>query len=94
MWKLKIAEGEPWLKSENNHVGRQCWEFDHNAGTPQELAQVEQAREQFKKNRFHRKQSSDLLMRMQVYIYIVMICVSKICTQILHTMTCHCFLKP
>ncbi|XP_062078731.1 lupeol synthase-like isoform X2 [Humulus lupulus] len=66
MWKLKIAEGEPWLKSENNHVGRQCWEFDHNAGTPQELAQVDQARQQFNKNRFRRKQSSDLLMRMQL----------------------------
>ncbi|XP_062078730.1 lupeol synthase-like isoform X1 [Humulus lupulus] len=66
MWKLKIAEGEAWLKSENNHVGRQCWEFDHNAGTPQELAQVDQARQQFNKNRFRRKQSSDLLMRMQL----------------------------
>ncbi|KAF4396066.1 hypothetical protein G4B88_020703 [Cannabis sativa] len=66
MWKLKIAEGEPWLKTVNNHVGRQCWEFDPDAGTPQELAQIEHFRQQFNKNRFCKRQSSDLLMRMQL----------------------------
>ncbi|CAK9147941.1 unnamed protein product [Ilex paraguariensis] len=67
MWKLKIAEGEgPWLTTTNNHIGRQNWEFDPSAGTPEELAQVENVRRQFKKNRFRIKQSADLFMRMQL----------------------------
>jgi cycloartenol synthase len=74
MWKLKLSEGnDPWVKSVNNHIGRQYWEFDPNLGTPEERAQVEKARDGFKKNRFQAKQSSDLLMRLQVkpsYIYL------------------------
>ncbi|GAB4854058.1 hypothetical protein Ancab_022639 [Ancistrocladus abbreviatus] len=66
MWKLKIAEGGPWLKSVNNHVGRQHWEFDKSAGTQEQRAHVETLREEFKKNRYRRKQSADLLMRMQM----------------------------
>nr|QIR30798.1 oxidosqualene cyclase 4 [Terminalia arjuna] len=66
MWKLEIAEGGPRLTSVNNHIGRQHWEFDPNAGTPEERAQVEKAREDFKENRFRVKQSADLLMRMQL----------------------------
>ncbi|KAI8565912.1 hypothetical protein RHMOL_Rhmol03G0297600 [Rhododendron molle] len=67
MWKLKIAEREgPWLTTTNNHVGRQHWEFDHEAGTPEERDQVERYREEFTKNRFQIKQSADLLMRMQL----------------------------
>ncbi|XVE99194.1 hypothetical protein REPUB_Repub03eG0175900 [Reevesia pubescens] len=66
MWKLKVSEGnEPWLKSVNNHIGRQYWEFDPNLGTLEERAQVEKAQNEFTKNRFQTKQSSDLLMRFQ-----------------------------
>ncbi|EYU26855.1 hypothetical protein MIMGU_mgv11b015758mg [Erythranthe guttata] len=71
MWRLKIAEGGDgsggggWLTTTNNHVGRQHWEFDREAGTAEERAQVERIRRDFKKKRFRFKQSADLLMRMQ-----------------------------
>ncbi|XP_031109634.1 cycloartenol synthase 2-like [Ipomoea triloba] len=67
MWKLKFSEGkdDPWLRSVNNHIGRQYWEFDPNLGTPEEREQVEKLRAKFHKNRFEIKHSSDLLMRMQ-----------------------------
>lgn len=68
MWKLMVAEGkdDPWLVSLNNHVGRQHWEFDPDAGTPEERAEVERARDEFKRNKFKMRQSADLLMRMQL----------------------------
>ncbi|KAG5554616.1 hypothetical protein RHGRI_012246 [Rhododendron griersonianum] len=71
MWRLKIAEGDgPHLFSTNNFVGRQFWEFDPDAGTPEERAEVEQAREYYKKNNRRGPTSrpwpsSDLLTRMQ-----------------------------
>jgi beta-amyrin synthase len=68
MWRLKIAEGgnDPYIFSTNNFAGRQIWEFDPQASTPQEQAEVEEARQNFYNNRFQVKPSSDLLWRMQV----------------------------
>ncbi|KAL0410335.1 UNVERIFIED_CONTAM: Lupeol synthase [Sesamum latifolium] len=67
MWKLKIADGGgAWLTTTNDHIGRQHWEFDAEAGTPEERAEVERMREGFNKNRFRFKQSADLFMRMQL----------------------------
>nr|XP_029122909.1 cycloartenol Synthase [Elaeis guineensis] len=66
MWRLKIAEGgNPMLRTINNFVGRQTWEFDPNLGTPEELAKVEEARENYHKHRFEIKHNADLIMRIQ-----------------------------
>ncbi|KAI3839107.1 hypothetical protein MKW92_035030 [Papaver armeniacum] len=66
MWKLKIAEGgNEWLRTTNNHIGREIWEFDPNLGTPEELIEIENARESFRAHRFDKKHSSDMLMRIQ-----------------------------
>ncbi|KAG1358657.1 putative Cycloartenol synthase [Cocos nucifera] len=66
MWRLKIAEGDnPMLRTVNNFVGRQKWEFDPNLGTPEELAKVEEARENYRKHRFEIKHNADLIMRIQ-----------------------------
>ncbi|XP_004299757.1 PREDICTED: cycloartenol synthase 2-like isoform X2 [Fragaria vesca subsp. vesca] len=70
MWRLKVSEGgsdgsDRRLTSVNNHIGRQYWEFYRNLGTPEERAQVEEARLEFRNNRFRSKHSSDLLMRLQ-----------------------------
>lgn len=68
MWKLKIAEGgKPYLYSTNNYVGRQIWEFEPDAGTPEEREEVEKAQDFFKNNRVKGVHPcGDLLMRMQV----------------------------
>ncbi|VFQ61165.1 unnamed protein product [Cuscuta campestris] len=71
MWKLRIGEGgggtggDPYLYSTNDYVGRQTWEFDPTAGTPEEVAEVEAARTEFWNNRYKVKPSSDLLWRYQ-----------------------------
>lgn len=72
MWRLKIGEGadDPYLFSTNNFLGRQTWEFDPHAGTLQERAEVEEARQNYRKNRFQVKPSRDLLWKMQVRTYV------------------------
>lgn len=68
MWRLKIGEGasNPYLYSTNNFVGRQTWEFDSDYGTPEEIAEVEQARLRFWNNRHKIKPNGDLIWRLQV----------------------------
>lgn len=72
MWKLKIAEGNgPYLYSTNNFVGRQIWEFEPNAGTPEEREEVEKARDYYLNNRRQGVHPcGDMLMRMQVIKHI------------------------
>ncbi|KAK6263743.1 hypothetical protein SCA6_019177 [Theobroma cacao] len=67
MWRLKIGEGgnDPYLYSTNNYLGRQTWEFDPNAGTPEERAEVEEVRQNYYNNRKHVRPSSDLLWQIQ-----------------------------
>ncbi|KAF7149952.1 hypothetical protein RHSIM_Rhsim02G0211000 [Rhododendron simsii] len=67
MWKLKVAEGQgPLLYSTNNFVGRQIWEFDPDAGTPEEREAIEKARDDYRKNRYRVHPCGDVLMRMQL----------------------------
>ncbi|KAI8563353.1 hypothetical protein RHMOL_Rhmol03G0105500 [Rhododendron molle] len=85
MWKLKIAEGKgPYLFSTNNYVGRQIWEFDPDAGTPEEREAVEQARQEykdnFKKDRTRAPPCADLLMRMQIIILYISGAINTILT--------------
>ncbi|KAJ6372836.1 hypothetical protein OIU76_027213 [Salix suchowensis] len=67
MWRLKTAAGgNPWLRTTNNHIGRQVWEFDpKQTPSPREIEEIENARQNFTENRFRIKHSADLIMRMQ-----------------------------
>ncbi|XP_022642924.1 beta-amyrin synthase isoform X4 [Vigna radiata var. radiata] len=68
MWRLKIADGgkSPYIFSTNNFAGRQIWEYDSEAGTDEERAQVEAARQHFYQNRFQQKACGDRLWRFQI----------------------------
>ncbi|RZC85777.1 hypothetical protein C5167_026450 [Papaver somniferum] len=96
MWKLKFADnGGPfceWLSSTNNFVGRQTWEFDPEAGTSEERAEVEKARQGFYENRFKVRACGDVLLRLQVvwldiFYIIYEFCVVLKRSVILYTMT-------
>ncbi|CAD6253416.1 unnamed protein product [Miscanthus lutarioriparius] len=66
MWRLKIGEGGgPWLRSANKFIGRQVWEFDPDAGSQDELAEIERLRKEFTENCYQKKVAQDLLLRMQ-----------------------------
>ncbi|XP_078178718.1 cycloartenol synthase-like isoform X2 [Carex rostrata] len=65
MWKLKIGEGGPWVKTGNGYLGRETWVFDERLGSSEDRAAVERARKEFYLNRHNQKQNSDLLVRMQ-----------------------------
>ncbi|XVF86437.1 hypothetical protein PTKIN_Ptkin18bG0040200 [Pterospermum kingtungense] len=68
MWRLKRGEGakDPYLFSTNNFLGRQTWEFDPDAGTPEERSKVEEARQNYYENCSHVKPSSDLIWQLQI----------------------------
>ncbi|KAI3913887.1 hypothetical protein MKW92_051672, partial [Papaver armeniacum] len=69
MWKLKVGYTEgpfsKWLSSTNNFAGRQTWEFDPDAGTAEDRAEVEKVRAEFYENRFQVKAAGDVLLRLQ-----------------------------
>ena len=80
MWKLKVADGgnDPYIYSTNDFVGRQIFEFEAEAGTPEERAEVEEARLNFYNNRYQVKPSGDLLWRMQVFIHLISLVLSNV----------------
>ncbi|KAL9459827.1 hypothetical protein AB3S75_003102 [Citrus x aurantiifolia] len=70
MWRLKIGDHgtkkDPYIFSTNNFDGRQLWVFDPDAGSPEEIAEVEEARLNYFKNRFNVKNASELIWQIQV----------------------------
>lgn len=68
MWKFLSAsdsKGNPYLTSLNSFQGRQTWEFDPDAGTAEQRAEVERLRADFTANRLKQRHSSDELLRLQ-----------------------------
>ncbi|KAK9232758.1 hypothetical protein WN943_023006 [Citrus x changshan-huyou] len=71
LWRLKIGDygikNDPYIFRTKNFAGRQIWEFDPDAVSVEELAEVEEARLNYFKNRFNVKNSCDLLWQIQVF---------------------------
>ncbi|XP_065878399.1 beta-amyrin synthase-like [Euphorbia lathyris] len=68
MWKLEVATGneDPLLFSTNNFLGRQVWDFHPNLGTADQLQQIQTARDNYTRNRFQVKASSDVFKNLQL----------------------------
>lgn len=68
MWKF-VSGGDsgnhPFLTSLNNFQGRQTWEYDPSAGTPEQRKAADAKRAAFTADRLHHKHSSDELLRLQ-----------------------------
>lgn len=76
MWRLRIgaeAGDKTHLFTTNNYAGRQIWEFDEDAGSPEELDEVDKVRQNFSANRSVFKPSADLLWRMQVNLFHIIV---------------------
>lgn len=77
---------DPYLYSTNNFIGRQTWEFDPDYGTPEERAEVEEARLHFWNNRYQVKPSGDVLWRMQVFLLpLFLLFVKNKCCNVVNT---------
>ena len=59
------SHGNPFLETTNDFVGRQYWEFDPSAGTPDERAEVDRLRKAFTASRHKKRDSDDALIRLQ-----------------------------
>lgn len=68
MWKF-VSSGSsgdnPLLETLNGFIGRQYWEFDPDAGTEEDLAEIERLRFQFTQNRVKKRDADDALLRFQ-----------------------------
>ncbi|KAI3960650.1 hypothetical protein MKX01_003824 [Papaver californicum] len=69
MWKLKVSSDQgpfsQWLFTTNNFGGRQTWEFDPDAGTLEDRAEVEKARQEYYENRLKVQASGNVILRLQ-----------------------------
>ncbi|GFR46984.1 hypothetical protein Agub_g8636 [Astrephomene gubernaculifera] len=68
MWKFVSAGnsgGHPLLRSLNEFKGRQTWEFNPTAGTPEQRAEVERLRREFTEKKDVHHHSADELLRLQ-----------------------------
>lgn len=93
MWTLKVAEARgPWMQSLNGFSGRQVWEYssEEKADAEDSLADrlaVDKARAEFTKNRYEKRHSADLLMRLQVCMYP---CMYVLCVGVCAMGACMC----
>eukprot|EP00775_Hariotina_reticulata_P008841 gene8841-9020_t len=68
MWKFRSASDQanhPYLVSLNGCKGRQTWEFDATAGSPEQRAKVEELRTKFTADKLVQHHSADELLRLQ-----------------------------